>query len=252
MNAYALISSHLPNSTLVNMSQTITKSTSRVDCVYETMKDHLVNYRFRLGERLNEVELAKRFTVSRTPLREVFNRLTAEGWLTFVPNKGFFCRSLEPQSIFDLYEVRRSLEEMSLRLTIERASDEDIAELAKFGRETRFIAEDTPIEQLVALDEEFHQKIAELSENSELARAIRAINERLHFIRWVALSNPHRRQTTYEEHLRILDALRMRDVEAGLSVMQVHVTRHREEIITIVKESVAHLYVDDLHNRIAC
>lgn len=227
------------------MVNAVTKSPSRVDKVYEEMKARLINYRFRLGERLNEVELAKQFDVSRTPLREVFNRLTAEGWLLFVPNKGFFCRSLEPQTIFDLYEMRRSLEEMSLRLAIERASDDAIAELAKFGRDVCFVSEDAPTDLLVQLDEEFHQKIADLSENAELAHAIRRVNERLHFIRWVALEDPQRRQKTYEEHHRILDALRTRDVETGVEIMRAHVSRSREEIVAVVKESIARLYVDE-------
>lgn len=222
------------------------KTTSRVDRVYEEMKMLLVNYRFRLGERLNEVELAKQFDVSRTPLREVFNRLTAEGWLLFVPNKGFFCRTLEPQTIIDLYEMRRSLEEMSLSLAIERATDEQIAEMAKYGLDMCFVSEESPTELLVRLDEEFHQKIADLSNNTELARSIKVINERLHFVRWVALSKRERRLATYEEHLRILDAIRTRNVDAGVSLMREHVTRHREEIVTIVKESIARLYVPDV------
>jgi DNA-binding GntR family transcriptional regulator len=239
---------------ITNMSKiaaktTIAKTTSRVDRVYEEMKARLINYHFRLGERLNEVELAKQFDVSRTPLREVFNRLTAEGWLLFVPNKGFFCQTLEPQTIIDLYEVRRSLEEMSLSLAIERATDEQIAEMAKYGLDMCFVSEDSPTERLVNLDEEFHQKIADLSNNTELSRSIRTINERLHFVRWVALDKRERRLATYEEHLRILDAIRTRNIEAGMALMREHVTRHREEIINIVKESIARLYVqEDSHN----
>ncbi len=230
------------------MLKSASKTTSRVDKVYDEMKTLLVNYRFRLGERLNEVALSKKFEVSRTPLREVFNRLTAEGWLLFVPNKGFFCRSLEAQTIIDLYEVRQQLEEMSLCLAIERATEEDINDLAEFGRDICFVSEASSTELLVRRDEEFHQKIADLSNNSELSRAIRVMNERLHFVRWVSLENSEQRQATYEEHHQILDAIRTRNLEAGLEVMRTHVTCHRDEIIKLVKESIARLYVKETCN----
>ena len=87
-------------------------SDSIVDRVYEQLKAMAVSYEFKPGERLNEGELAKRLGVSRTPLREALNRLNTEGFLRFTPGKGFFCRELDAHEIFDLYELRKSIEKM--------------------------------------------------------------------------------------------------------------------------------------------
>ncbi|WP_369721563.1 GntR family transcriptional regulator [Bradyrhizobium sp. LLZ17] len=95
-------------------------SDSIVDRVYEQLKAMAVSYEFKPGERLNEGELAKRLGVSRTPLREALNRLNTEGFLRFTPGKGFFCRELDAHEIFDLYELRKSIEVASIRLAIKR------------------------------------------------------------------------------------------------------------------------------------
>src|SRR5258708_8541307 len=104
-------------------------SDSIVDRVYEQLKARAVSYEFKPGERLNEGELAKRLGVSRTPLREALNRLNTEGFLRFTPGKGFFCRELDAHEIFDLYELRKSIELASIRLAIKRAKDEHTAAL---------------------------------------------------------------------------------------------------------------------------
>ena len=67
--------------------------TSRsADSVYERVKSMAITYSIRPGERINEVELARRLNVSRTPLREALNRLVTEGFLTAQLNKGFLDR----------------------------------------------------------------------------------------------------------------------------------------------------------------
>src|SRR3984957_9394858 len=89
---------------------------SYVDRAYEQLKEAAINFGFKPGERLNEIDLAKRIGISRTPLREALHRLNTEGFLKFIPGKGFFCRDLDPKEIFDLYELRKVIELGALRL----------------------------------------------------------------------------------------------------------------------------------------
>jgi DNA-binding GntR family transcriptional regulator len=89
---------------------------SVVEQVYDKLKQMSVGYDFKPGERLNEGVLASALGVSRTPLREALTRLTTEGLLRFSPGKGFFCRDLDAQEVFSLYEMRRIVETEALRL----------------------------------------------------------------------------------------------------------------------------------------
>ena len=75
-------------------------SESIVDRVHRDLRNMAITFRFFPGERLNEAILAKELGVSRTPLREALNRLSAEGFLTFSVNQGFFQKPLDVKEIF--------------------------------------------------------------------------------------------------------------------------------------------------------
>lgn len=100
-----------------------------VNELYEQLKEMAVLYTIRPGERVNELELAQRYEVSRTPLREALNRLVAENLFQFVPNRGFFARELHRQDIFDLFELRRSIESTATLLAVDRADVKDVRAL---------------------------------------------------------------------------------------------------------------------------
>ncbi|GAB4442754.1 MAG: GntR family transcriptional regulator [Cyanobacteria bacterium J069] len=218
-------------------------SGSSVDRIYEQLKQMAMNYRFRPGEPLNEVELAASFDVSRTPLREVLNRLVAEGLLDFVPRKGFSCKPLDTKRVFDLYEVRCGLEMMSARLATERATDAELQALQQGWRE---IAADfcdlTPVE-CARCDEQFHEQIAQLSQNTELLHTLQNVNARAHYLRLISMEQAHYRRTTCAEHHLILQAMGDRNPDAAAQCMSAHVTLRQEELVEVIKEGVARLYM---------
>ena len=102
------------------------RAADSVDKVYDALKDLAVDYRFRPGERVNEVELAARLGVSRTPIREALNRLVRDGFMSFVPNRGFYARDITPKGVQDLYELRAAVERAAFKLACERGTDEEI------------------------------------------------------------------------------------------------------------------------------
>src|SRR3954447_13627731 len=77
------------------------------DDIYDRVKEMAARFEFRPNERINEIELSRSLSVSRTPLREVLNRLMVEGFLTREQNRGFIGRSLDAGEIMSLYEFRR-------------------------------------------------------------------------------------------------------------------------------------------------
>lgn len=219
---------------------------SSVDRIYQQLKQMAMNYQFRPGEPLNEVELAASFGVSRTPLREVLNRLVAEGLLDFVPRRGFSCRSLDAKMIFDLYEVRCGLEIMSVKLATDRASDLELKHLHQFWQASaQTFMQRSPIE-CARCDEQFHEQIAALSQNIELLRSLQAINARVHYLRLISMEQSHYRRTTCDEHQLILAALLDRDQELAITCMSAHVSLRQEQLVEVIKEGIARLYMNDL------
>ncbi|MEN8514683.1 GntR family transcriptional regulator [Burkholderia sp. RS02] len=211
-----------------------------VNEIYEQLKQMAVVYTIRPGERVNELELAERFDVSRTPIREALNRLVAENLLVFVPNRGFFIRQLEGKDVFDLFELRRSIESTAVMLACERASDNDIKTLRRFWRQVMKSAPRMPSSELVLKDELFHLELAALSGNAEIGRVLQGINARIHYVRWVDVDQ--RRDAAFTEHLEILDALAARDTERCVALTDTHIRWRMEEITRVVAASVVKLY----------
>jgi DNA-binding GntR family transcriptional regulator len=217
-------------------------SDSIVDRVYEQLKAMAVSYEFKPGERLNEGELAKRLGVSRTPLREALNRLNTEGFLRFTPGKGFFCRELDAHEIFDLYELRKSIEVASVRLAIKRARDEDIDALLKFLEATGPDPGARSSVELVELDETFHERLMAMSNNAEMLRVLRNVNARIRFVRWIDMDSINR-SNTQAEHRAVVKGLKARDEEACVSVLEKHIDRRLDRITSAIKEGYAQIYM---------
>lgn len=211
-----------------------------VNDLYEHLRQMAVLYTIRPGERVNELELAERFNVSRTPLREALNRLVAENLLTFVPNRGFFVRELHRQDVFDLYELRRSIEASAVSLACERAKDSEVKALRRFWKDVMKSKGQALAEHLVVKDEEFHLRLAALSGNNEMVRALYGINARIHFVRWVDLEQ--RGHDAFAEHLQILEAIEARDAARCRELTETHITWRMEEITRVVQAGVVKLF----------
>ncbi|EFH12359.1 GntR family transcriptional regulator [Teichococcus cervicalis] len=212
------------------------------DRVHEQVKAMAITYRLRPGERINEVELARLLGVSRTPLREALNRLAAEGFLSATAHRGYSVPPLDPAQVMALYEYRAVLETGALRLACLRASDAALAGLAAFAERSRDAPEgDRQALRLLALDEEFHERLAALSGNAEMLRALRALNERIRFLRWIDMREG-RRGETQQEHLDILARLAARDAEAACRRMQRHIARRMDQIGATIRAGFAEIH----------
>jgi len=216
-----------------------------VDRVYEAIKELAVEYRFKPGERVNEVELAARLGCSRTPVRESLNRLVRDGFMTFVPNKGFYSRELAPESVQALYELRASIERGAFRWACQPGSDKEIAAAAAVWTNSGGKLDDMSAvdwTQVAKADEAFHLAIVELSQNSEMIRAIGEINDRIRFFRVIDLESKRRRGSTYDEHAAIIDALTRRDEDVGGALIERHIIMSSAHAVEVTKEGLARIF----------
>ncbi len=225
----------------------MTRTEGSVERTYRELKEMAANYRFKPDSRLNESELAKKLDTSRTPLREALNRLVAEGFLTFRSGQGFFCRSLTPAEIMDLYEARAAIECEAAKLAALRAKPEDVAALETFLNESRvdYQPGTSPVD-LVRLDEEFHTRLTALAGNAEMVRMLENMNGRIHYVRLIDLKTLCERDgpdsVTTDPHQRILEAVKRGDADAARAEMAAHIERRLESITENVRNAFAQLY----------
>ena len=222
------------------------RSADSVDKVYEKIKSLAIDYHFRPGERINEMELSTQLGVSRTPVREALNRLAKDGFMNLVPNRGFYSRDLTPEGVRELYEVRMVIEQATFHFACLRATDEEIAA-------TTEIWEDVSLHQtqqrtakdwarIAEIDERFHMEIARISKNLRLYEMLDSLNSLSRFFRRIDLETPVRRNNAYEEHVEIIAALRLRDVEKGVRLVEQHISLSAEHAIEVTKEGLARIY----------
>jgi len=216
--------------------------TSTVDRVYEELKHLAITYAIKPGSRVNEGAVARRLGVSRTPLREALNRLKAAGFLDFSPNQGFFGKALDPGDILELYEMRQAIEVASARLAAKRASVEALDEMDQYLAHSMRRTPGQSVDQMVALDEGFHERIVKLTGNRQMLDCLRNINDRIRFFRWIDMEEEKRRDTQNEHH-DVLLALRAQDGERAARILDTHIARRRDQIVGQVREGFARIYV---------
>lgn len=207
---------------------------------YRRLRDMAITYGFRPGERLNEGELARKLEVSRTPLREAMHRLASEGLLVFLAGRGFHARPLEVEAVHDLYEVRRALETAIVALACERATPQWRADIRAYIQHSMAAQETAAPEELLALDEGFHERLADAAGNAEFARMLGNVNARIYFFRWVDMRG--RRDTTQAEHKALAEAICAGDAPRAEEIARAHITRRRDQIVGVVREGYGLLY----------
>ncbi|MEP1207532.1 MAG: GntR family transcriptional regulator [Rhizobiaceae bacterium] len=215
---------------------------SSVDSIYQTVRAMAAAFEFKPEERINESELSKRLGISRTPLREALNRLVAEGLLTVQEGRGFFCRSLVPEQIVELYELRQAIEAEAVLRAVDRASAEDLAEMRDYLNEIAPHYRSTAsAREIVRLDEAFHLRIANLSRNAELMRALENINERLRYVRWISMRS--KMDITQSAHEDIFSAIVDRNVNQAVAKMRSHIAKSTDETKETVRSAFSQIYV---------
>lgn len=221
------------------------RSADSVEKVYEKIKELAIDYHFRPGERINEVELSAQLGVSRTPVREALNRLAKDGFMRFVPNRGFYSRDLTPDGVRELYEVRMIIEQSAFRFACLRATDAEIAATAAIWEEVsehRPPKTDQDWAKIAEIDERFHMGIALISHNQRLCEMLDSLNSLSRFFRRIDLEAPVRRNNAYDEHVDIIAALRQRDIGKGTVLIEQHISLSSEHAVEVTKEGLARIY----------
>ena len=114
---------------------------------------------FKGGDRRNEAEICRALGVSRGLVREALRELETSGVLVSVPYRGTFVKEWTPQSVWELYTLRSILEEFSVELAVERATDEDLRGLAALQEAMFEAARAGDTAELVELDLQFHEQL---------------------------------------------------------------------------------------------
>ena len=202
-----------------------------VDRAYEHTKAQIVEGRVPPGEWLSEGEVAQALSVSRTPVREAFLRLQAEGMLRLYPRKGAVVVPLSERDVADVMQLREMAEAFAGRHALALEDDERVEALAELDRlvaEQR-VAGESDLGRFVALDREFHATIVRASGNRLLDEFYASLRDKQERMGQDALRrDPARLRSILAEHAELVDRLRARDAAGYEAVLARHLESSRK------------------------
>lgn len=191
--------------------------------VYNDVVRLISSGRYPAGSRLDEQQIAEELGVSRTPLREAISKLVKDGLVEHRPYRGNFVRRFTAKEVFDLYEVRKGLESMAVRLAIPHLTDPSIAELKAILGDIDTALGDGDLDAYGLADKRFHDTIADLSGNETLISVLAHLGGQVQLIRTMANQDPSIVEITAMERPGIVDAMIAGDVAEAMHLMEDHV-----------------------------
>ena len=189
----------------------------------ELVEEEIATGQLAPGTHLDEIDLARRFGVSRTPVREVLSLLAGEGLLEIRPRRGAVVARITPQRLVEMFEVMAELEGMCARLAARRISAPDLAELEAAHEACRTAALSGVADAYFYANERFHMAVYSASHNSFLTDQALVLQRRLRPYRRLQLRVRNRVAASFAEHQTVLDALREGDSQAATTALRSHV-----------------------------
>jgi GntR family transcriptional repressor for pyruvate dehydrogenase complex len=213
------------------------RSTRIYEEIVRQIKTLVQEGRLKSGDRLPpERDLAERFKVSRTSVREALRALESLGLIEIRPGEGAFVRGVSVESLIEplalviltqreavgeLFEARRVLEPAIAGLAARRATNEEIHEMERIlAEQAREVAAGRTG---LAQDAAFHAAIASSAHNRAISRLVNALMDLLSQSREESLQTPGRPTRSHQDHRKILDAIQRRDEAVAHRVMLDHI-----------------------------
>lgn len=181
--------------------------------ILETIREAILNGQLRPGEKVAEPELAERFGISRTPIREAFRQLESEGYLTVIPRKGAVVTDLSEREVEEFYSIKSILEGYAARMAAEKMTGKDHDRLEAINNRLKQLAAEGDVKTFFRVHDEFHELFIRAAGNDKLFTLIGQLLRKFNRLRIASLALPGRMEISVQEHNKILEAFRQHDGE---------------------------------------
>ncbi|QPH53332.1 GntR family transcriptional regulator [Pontivivens ytuae] len=215
------------------MNDTIQDTLSQGEAAYVRLIAAIRAGDYGPGDRLREIEIAERFSLSRTPIREALRRLESDGIVEHRPRIGAVIRTLSHTELVELYEMRIVLERTAAELAARHAV---MAEVDELNALNACIAESLSVSaQAAALNQQFHQALYRAGRNRFLIEATRAMTNALLLLGPTTLADEEHIALVCRQHQAITDAIRSRDEEAAGAAAEAHLQTALRQRLSVMR-----------------
>lgn len=193
--------------------------------VYDDLIAGLRSGTYAPGDRMPAEDVARRFAVSRTPVREALSRLQERGLLEMTPG-GLAVTRLERPAVVELYALREILEGSAARFAAQHASPSDLFGLRHIAES--FAACTGDLARVAQINRAFHAALEEAAHNRYLKSVLAGMHDTLMLLPSTTFSVPGRQVAAVTEHDAILDAIEARDPDEAERLARAHIRHARE------------------------
>lgn len=203
------------------------------DTVVEHLRRFIVEGMLEPGKKLNERELCETLGISRTPLREAFKVLAAEGLVEISPNRGATVAKMTEAEIREMFELMSGLEAFSGELACERITAAEIAEIKSLHYAMVACRSQDDLAGYYSRNQAIHDRINDAARNSALRQMYTSINRRLQALRFRSNYQVPKWDRAIQEHEAMLEALDARDGKRLSAILRVHLLEKRDAVLQL-------------------
>jgi len=193
---------------------------------------------YKPGDRLVESELAERFGMSRTPIREALQRLETQSLLER-DGRSLIVASLNHNQLAELYVVRCELEGLAARLAAKHATDEEIRVLRAMVEEDANLLDNA--RALARANRRFHKQVHLASHNSFLVQQLDLVHRSMALMATTSLAIEGRGAAAMDEHRAIVEAIAAHDGDAAYEALKSHISKAFEERLRLDADNISDL-----------
>lgn len=199
--------------------------------VASRLRDLITEGELPAGTRLNERELCDRLGVSRTPLREAFRLLSAEGMVQLQPNRGAQVVALSKEDIAESFEVMSALEALSGELACRRITDEEVGEIRALTFEMLACHARKDLQAYYRLNHAIHDLINRAADNRLLTQVYATLNLRIQNLRFRSNFDQAKWDKAAQEHADMVEALAARDGMRLAAILRGHLKQKGDTVL---------------------
>lgn len=206
----------------------------RGEVAYQKLLAAIQHGELKPGTRIREVEVAERFGISRTPVRDAIRRLESDGLLIHMPRHGAVIKELDHREVIELYEIREVLEGTAARYAARHASELEIAELEDLNELMLKNGQD-PV-KVAEANRLFHQALYRTANNRYLIDALNSLSNSMALLGGTTLQYDGRPESAYQEHKNIIDSIRSGNADQADTDARHHIRSAQRLRIKLLRE----------------
>lgn len=197
---------------------------------YEYIYNEIMENKIKPGEFLVENEIAKKLSISRTPIREALRDLEEDGLVINYKGKSSIVSNISPTDISEIFDIRISLELLALNKSINRISDDEIDEIIELLKDQKI---DFDWSTCHKIDKKLHDLIIKRSANKRLFNIISSLNVQIERFRRIASQANERAIKSINEHIDLAEKIKSRDLDESRKSLTFHLNSVRDSLLEI-------------------